>query len=109
VARHDDKIILRGSAFSVREAPMAQPSADLTEANRKIIRQAFEAWQQGTGSIREVFAPGMVWRIEGHSAVYREYGDRQQLLDEVQPRVDRFNPGDGSLGQLPGAHLAAAH
>ena len=27
----------------------------------------------------------------------------------IQPRVDRFHPGDGSLGQLLGAHLAAAH
>lgn len=74
---------------------MAQASADLTEANRKIIREAFEAWQQGTGSIREVFAPGMVWRIEGHSAASREYGDRQQLIDEVlTPLGARFTVSD---------------
>jgi hypothetical protein len=27
----------------------------------------------------------------------------------IQPRIDRLDPGDGSLGQLLGAHLAAAH
>jgi hypothetical protein len=36
-----------------------------TEANRQTIRQAFAAWQQGTGPITEVFAPELVWRIEG--------------------------------------------
>ena len=30
-----------------------------------------------------VFAPGMVWRIEGHSAASKEYGSKQQFIDEV--------------------------
>ena len=42
-----------------------------TETNREIIRQAFEDWRQGTSPITDVFAPGMVWRIEGHSAAAR--------------------------------------
>ena len=41
------------------------------EANREIIRQAFDAWQRGTGAITDVFAPDMVWRIEGHSVASR--------------------------------------
>jgi uncharacterized protein len=48
-----------------------------TEANRQTIRQAFEAWQQGTGPISDVFAPELVWRIEGHSLASKEYGSRQ--------------------------------
>jgi ketosteroid isomerase-like protein len=62
---------------------MTQTPAARTEANREIIRQAFAAWREGTSAITEVFAPGMVWRIEGHSAAAREYRGRQQFIDEV--------------------------
>ena len=62
---------------------MTDTPATRTETNRNIIRQAFDGRQQGTGSITEVFAPGMVWRIEGHSAASKEYGSKQQFIDEV--------------------------
>jgi uncharacterized protein len=66
-----------------------------TATNREIIRQAFEAWRQGTGPITDVFAPGMVWRIEGHSAVAREYRGTQQFVDEVlAPFGARFAGGE---------------
>jgi len=66
-----------------------------TETNREIIRQAFEAWRQGTGQITDVFAPGMVWRIEGHSAAAREYRGTQQFVDEVlAPFGARFAGGE---------------
>jgi ketosteroid isomerase-like protein len=41
--------------------------SDAEESNRQIIREAFEAWRDGSGAIADVFAPDMVWRIEGHS------------------------------------------
>jgi uncharacterized protein len=62
---------------------MTDVAATATEANRAIIRQAFDAWQHGTGYISDVFAPDMVWRIEGHSAASKEYGSKQQFVDEV--------------------------
>jgi ketosteroid isomerase-like protein len=62
---------------------MTATSATRTETNREIIRQAFDAWCQGTGAITDVFAPGMVWRIEGHSAASKEYRSKQQFIDEV--------------------------
>jgi uncharacterized protein len=38
-----------------------------------------------------VFAPDMVWRIEGHSLASREHGSRQQLIDKVlEPCGARF-------------------
>ena len=62
-----------------------------TEANRETIRAAFEAWQEGTGSVNDVFAPEMVWRIEGHSAASREYPTKQEFIDEVlAPFAARF-------------------
>jgi ketosteroid isomerase-like protein len=69
-------------------------TATPTETNREIIRQAFEAWRQGTSPITDVFAPGMVWRIEGHSAAAKEYRGTQQFIDEVLgPFGARFADG----------------
>jgi len=62
---------------------MPENPATRTETNREIIRRAFDAWRQGTGAITGVFAPGMVWRIEGHSAASKQYRSRQQFIDEV--------------------------
>ena len=54
-----------------------------SEANRETIRRAFEAWQDGTEPITEVFAPDLVWRVEGRSAAAKEYRTRQEFVDEV--------------------------
>jgi uncharacterized protein len=66
-----------------------------TEANRETIRAAFEAWQDGTAPIADVFAPEMVWRIEGHSVASREYASKQEFIDEVlAPFGARFEAGE---------------
>lgn len=62
----------------VTEGPNAR-----TEANRQAIREAFQAWRDGTRPITDVFAPEMVWRIEGHSLASGEYGNKQAFIDEV--------------------------
>jgi hypothetical protein len=65
-----------------------------TATNRETVRRAFEAWQDGTAQITDVFAPDMVWRIEGHSLASREYLDRQAFIDEVlAPFGARFAAG----------------
>ena len=70
---------------------MTDTTVTRAESNRGIIRQAFDAWRQGTGPITDVFAPDMVWRIEGHSAASKEYTSRQQFIDEVlAPFAARF-------------------
>ena len=66
-----------------------------TETNRRIVQQAFDAWREGTGSIIDLFAPDMLWRIEGHSLASKEYKDRQQFIDEVlTPFGARFSAAD---------------
>jgi ketosteroid isomerase-like protein len=68
---------------------------DETEANRETVSAAFEAWQNGTRPITDVFAPAMTWRIEGHSAASREYGSTQEFIDEVlAPFGARFTAGE---------------
>jgi ketosteroid isomerase-like protein len=57
-----------------------------------VIRGAFQAWKEGTGSITDVFAPEMVWRIEGRSAVSRQYESTRHFVDEVlMPFAARFS------------------
>jgi uncharacterized protein len=74
---------------------MTDPPDARTELNRQTIRQAFDAWKDGTGAIADVFAPDMVWRIEGHSLASREYADRQQFVDEVlAPFGARFSASE---------------
>ena len=65
------------------------------ERNRRTITDAFEAWQQGTAPITDVFAPEMTWRIEGHSVASREYANTQEFIDEVlAPFAARFASGE---------------
>jgi ketosteroid isomerase-like protein len=65
------------------------------EANRETVRRAFTAWQEGTRPITDLFAPDMVWRIEGNSVASREYADRQEFVDEVlAPFGARFGESD---------------
>jgi uncharacterized protein len=74
---------------------MTETSATRTETNREIIRQAFDAWRQGTAPITGVFAPDMAWRIEGHSAASKEYRSKQQFIEEVlAPFAARFTESE---------------
>jgi ketosteroid isomerase-like protein len=76
-----------------QERPRTQLAPDQAEANRKTIRDAFEAWKDGVGAITDVFAPEMRWRVEGHSLMSREYETKQQFIDELlAPFLARFSP-----------------
>ncbi len=66
-----------------------------SEANRAIIREAFEAWRDGRAAITDVFAPEMTWRIEGHSLASKAYANKRQFIDEVLgPFAARFAGGE---------------
>jgi uncharacterized protein len=63
-----------------------------TPTNREIVRRAFEVWRDNNGAITDIFAPDMVWRIEGHSLASKQYGSRQEFIDEVlAPFSARFS------------------
>jgi uncharacterized protein len=75
--------------------PASGDVTDPEESNRQVIRDAFEAWRDGTRAITDVFAPDMVWRIEGHSLASREYRNTQEFVDEVlAPFAARFAEGE---------------
>jgi uncharacterized protein len=72
-----------------------EASSTPTEDNRTTIHDAFAAWREGSGAITDVFAPDLVWRIEGHSVASRQYEDKQQFIDEVlAPFAARFTTSD---------------
>ena len=74
---------------------MTESSTTGTESNREIVRRAFAAWHDGTGAITDVFAPEMVWRIEGHSLASTEYRDKQTFIDHVlTPFGKRFSTSE---------------
>ena len=79
---------------------MTEISASSTDANRTLIRQVFEAWQQGTGAITDVFAPDMIWRIEGHSVASKEYSSKQEFVAQVL----RLRRPIHQIGPLPPDH-----
>jgi uncharacterized protein len=54
-----------------------------TPTNRELVRRAFEAGRDNNGAITDIYPPDMVWRIEGHSLASRQYGSRQEFIDEV--------------------------
>ncbi|HEY2834173.1 MAG TPA: nuclear transport factor 2 family protein [Sporichthyaceae bacterium] len=68
--------------------------SEIADANRRLIQSAFDAWRAGTANISDLFAPTMVWRIEGHSLVNGEYTSAQDFIDLVlQPFGARFSTG----------------
>ena len=74
---------------------MTSTTGDRTEANRRTIRRAFDAWKEGAAPIADAFAPDLVWRIEGHSLASKEYASKQQFIQEVlAPFGARFSEAD---------------
>jgi uncharacterized protein len=66
-----------------------------TESNRQSIRHTFDAWRNGTGTLADILAPDVIWRIEGHSLASKTYDSKQQLLDELlAPFAARFSSSD---------------
>jgi ketosteroid isomerase-like protein len=86
------------SVCTMKQPPVQATEPATTEAhdrNRHIVATAFDRWRDGMGTITDLFAPDMVWRIEGHSFASREYSTAQAFVDEVlTPFGARFSAGE---------------
>ena len=58
------------------------------DRNRKLVRDSFDRWWDGTGSPFELLAPEAAWTIVGSSPLSKTYASKQELLDQV---IDPFN------------------
>ena len=66
-----------------------------SDDNGAIVRQAFDAWRDGSAPVTDLFAPNMTWRIEGRSTVAREYANTRDFVDGVlAPFGARFVDGE---------------
>lgn len=52
------------------------------EANRELIRRAFDRWAEGTGGVFELLAPDATWTIVGRSVAAGTY-KRDEFLEKV--------------------------
>jgi ketosteroid isomerase-like protein len=87
---------------------LTEATNDQTETNRTTIREAFEGWNEGTGAIADVFAPEMVWRIEGHSFVSKTYDNKQQFIDEVLAPFRLLRSGTAAASPRTGSPMRTA-
>ena len=53
------------------------------EQNKKVVRDCFEAWAQGTGGPFDLLADDAVWTIEGSSIAAKTYVGRKTFIREV--------------------------
>jgi ketosteroid isomerase-like protein len=54
------------------------------QANKDLVRAAFDAWAAGTGGPLEMLAEDATWTIVGNCPVSRTYHSRQEFLDVVR-------------------------
>lgn len=58
----------------------------MEETNSALVRQAFEDWENGRGSVFDLLAEDAEWVVAGVSPVSATYPTRQALVDEaVEP------------------------
>lgn len=58
------------------------------EANKTIVREAFDQWRAGTGGPFALLTPDADWTITGSSPLSKTYATKQAFLDEV---INPFN------------------
>jgi uncharacterized protein len=83
---------------------MTETSAAQTETNRAIITRVFDAWSRGVHP-DDLFAPGLTWRIPGHSAASGHYGSKQEFIDKMlSPFGARFSAAGPFRPVIRGIH-----
>jgi ketosteroid isomerase-like protein len=74
--------IIAGLTLLAIAAPLptfAQGQAD----NKRLVEEAMQAWDDGTGSPYDLLADDASWTIVGHSAASKTYPSREDFLREV--------------------------
>ena len=61
----------------------AEPERNSTEANRAVVRDAFDKWRAGQGSPFDLLLPEAEWTIVGSSPLSKTYRSKQQFMNEV--------------------------
>lgn len=67
---------------------MAQNKTALMENNKRIIRDGFNKWANGSGSFFDLLADDLQWTIAGSTPLSKTYTSKKQFMDEV---IDPLN------------------
>ena len=67
---------------------MSARDLEREQANKQVVRAAFDDWTAGTGGPFALLADDATWTIVGNSPVSRVYPNRQDFIDVV---IDPFN------------------
>lgn len=59
------------------------PASDPSTRNAALVRDAFDAWRRGDGSVFDLLADDVVWTVSGTSPVSGTYRSRTQFMDEA--------------------------
>ncbi len=63
----------------------------IVERNREAVREAFERWREGRGTLFDLMAPDVRWEIAGHCAVAGTYPSKEAFMNQViAPLNKRF-------------------
>ncbi len=55
------------------------------DANRELIRHAFDEWTAGSGGPFQLLAPDATWTIVGRSVAARTYSTAEFIRDVIEP------------------------
>ena len=68
---------------------MAVGTAQIEDANKHVIRKAFDEWAAGTGGIWGLLDQDLTWTVIGTGPISGRYHSRQDFLDQVITQIDR--------------------
>ena len=68
---------------------MAVGTAQIEDANKQVIRKAFDEWAAGTGGIWGLLDQDLTWTVIGTGPISGRYHSRQDFLDQVITQIDR--------------------
>jgi hypothetical protein len=62
---------------------LAQAKSTKTMANKRLVKDGFDKWANGTGSFFDLLADDLQWTITGSTPLSKTYTSKKQFMDEV--------------------------
>lgn len=65
------------------------------DENRRLVQEAFDAWQAGTALITDILADDLTWDVEGQALAAGTYRSKAAFVEQVlAPFAARFAHGE---------------
>ncbi|MFT4089823.1 MAG: nuclear transport factor 2 family protein [Asticcacaulis sp.] len=85
-------VVMPAQASSVTTASYkTEARSDITVSNEAIVREAFESWASGRGSVFDLLSPDILWTIHGSGPIARTYNGIEDFMHNASlPLVSRL-------------------